>query len=279
MSSKADVQRVLAAQPKKRKATDPAPHTPSVIFRQYPKMNRPETRLLIARLKQEVIGCDPKTHSDLDSFFLDQNIMIFELKNKRNWPKMRCSKFYTDTISEIWKYGLCGFDTEGVPPECLQICSITGKTIIFRVLKDLFDEVRTLLKESSIRKPASDVFVDVSRLDDAKAFPNTIEVNGWFDTQNLMISCFPESRSIGSEGQAKLWKMKFIPYNFVRMKWWGTSLSNECIQHAVGDVRISLVTVLEAGLAMTKWEKVPDNLNVLPWLHELIHVHFEIPRF
>jgi hypothetical protein len=70
-------------------------------------MNLHETCLLIACLEQEVIGCDGKTQSDLDSFFLDQNIMIFELKIKRNWPKMRCSKFYTDTISEIWKYGLC----------------------------------------------------------------------------------------------------------------------------------------------------------------------------
>jgi hypothetical protein len=37
--------------------------------------------------------------------------------------------------------------------------------------------------------------------------------------------------------------------------------------------------VLEPGLAMIKWEKVPDNSNVFPWIHKLIPVHVKIPRF
>ena len=242
------------------------------LFRYFPKMNRSLLINFMGHLKKLP---DEPSDVDIDKHYLENDLMIFEPRNFHKWDQMRKSQFYKDTLEEIWTFRLAGFDTEEIPVAMVQLCSISGSTIFFRNVSNLFEEVRVILKESSIRKCASDVKQDVDRLRGLD-----IEVNGYICTQNIMISCFPESSQTGTGAQAKIIGVKEIPYNYRCMKYGENikTLRHDSILHACQDVRISVAIVLKAGLAAADWENVDARDNILPWVHTLLHSCVDIPR-
>jgi len=242
------------------------------LFRYFPKMNRSLLINFVGHLKK--LPEEP-LDGDIDKHYLNHDLMIFETRNYHKWDQMRKSPFYKDALEEIWTFRLAGFDTEDIPVSMIQLCSISGSTIFFRNVSNLFEEVRVILKESSIRKCASDVKQDVDRLRGLG-----IEVNGYICTQNIMVSCFPESKQTGTGAQAKIVDVKEIPFNYRNMKYGENirTLRHDSILHACQDVRVSVAIVLRAGLAVADWENVDARDNILPWVHTLLHSCVDIPR-